>query len=208
LDREERIPAKGINALFQAIKAGLRNSKANTWTALPATVSTFNSGPVTVAAQPTLQVPIKQPDGTWVDTTLPLCLDCPIMYPGGGGFLFTFPLVPGDEGLLIFASRCIDAWWQNGGVQKQAELRMHDLSDGFFLPTGGMSQPNIPEGVSTTAAELRTKDGKSFVHLEPTLARLSVNNGSTVLDVDDTTKRVNITAMAGLWVNGVQVTIP
>lgn len=167
MDRRERVPTGSLNSTLLAIKAGVRDKQSNIWTALPATVDTFNAAALTVSAQPTVQVPILQPNGTWVDTTISLCLDCPIMYPGGGGFVFTFPLAKGDEGLLVFASRCIDAWWQNGGVQKQAELRMHDLSDGFFIPTGGMSQPNIPTNVSTTSAQMRTKDGSSFVDLNP-----------------------------------------
>jgi hypothetical protein len=174
LDRNERVPTKGFNAGLQAIKAALRDKQANMWTALPATVSSFNAAAVTVQAQPTIQAQIWQPDGTWVDTQLPLCLDCPVMYPGGGGFVFTFPLAAGDEGLLVFASRCIDAWWQNGGIQKQAELRMHDLSDGFFFPTGGMSQPNIPGDISTVSAQLRTKDGTEFIELNPTTHTISL----------------------------------
>lgn len=182
MDRNERISTKGFNADLQAIKAALRDKQANMWTALPATVSAFNSGAVTVSAQPTIQTQIWQPDGTWVDTRMPLCLDCPIMYPGGGGFVFTFPLVKGDEGLLVFASRCIDAWWQQGGIQKQAELRMHDLSDGFFFPTGGMSQPNIPGNISADSAQMRTKDGTEFVDLNPTTHTLTLKALNILLD--------------------------
>lgn len=174
MDRNERISTKGFNADLQAHKASVRDNQANMWTALPATVDSFNSGAVTCVVQPTIQAQIWQPDGTWVDTTMPLCLDCPVMYPGGGGFVFTFPLAKGDEGLLIFSARCIDAWWQNGGIQKQAELRMHDLSDGFFLPTGGMSQPNIPDNISADSAQMRTKDGTSFIDLNPTTQTITL----------------------------------
>lgn len=167
MDRTERIPVKGLNAELVGVRAALDQRQANIWTALPATVSSFNAGKATVEAQPTIQAQILQPDGTWVDTTLPLCLDCPVMFPGCSGFTFTFPLAAGDEGLLIFASRCIDAWWQSGGVQKQAELRMHDLSDGFFLPTGGMSNPKVPANISTTAAQLRASDGNTYLEIAP-----------------------------------------
>ena len=39
----------------------------------------------------------------------------------------------GDECLVIFSERCIDAWWALGGVQPLAELRAHDYSDGFAI---------------------------------------------------------------------------
>ena len=174
MDRNERIPSGKTNGLLVALRAALDDKQANIWTALPATVSSFNVAKVTVEAQPTIQAQIRQPNGTLVDTTLPLCVDCPVLFPGGGGFVFTFPLAKGDEGLLIFASRCIDNWWQSGGVGKQAELRMHDLSDGFFLPTGGMSQPNIPGNISTDSAQMRTKDGTELIDLNPTTHTLTL----------------------------------
>ena len=64
----------------------------------------------------------------------------PVVFPGGGGFALTFPVAAGDECLVVFASRCIDAWWQSGGVGEPMEPRMHDLSDGFAL-IGVRSQP-------------------------------------------------------------------
>ncbi len=78
----------------------------------------------------------------------------------------TFPLAAGDEVLVHFSARCLDAWWQQGGVQPQAQFRMHDLSDGFVAPKL-YSVPNVPGGISTTAAQLRTKDGTSYIELAP-----------------------------------------
>jgi hypothetical protein len=167
MERSERIPTKGLNSTFLAIKAGLDGRQAKIWTAVPAIVQSFNAEKITVEAQPAIQAQIRQPNGTWVDTNLPLCVDCPVMFPGGGGFQLSFPLAKSDEGLLVFASRCIDAWWQNGGIQKQAELRMHDLSDGFFLPTGGMSNPNVVGNISTENAQLRNKAGTAMLEITP-----------------------------------------
>lgn len=207
-DRRERIKSNSKNALLVAIRAALAAHKAGIWTALPATVAKFNAGAVTVEAQPTIKAQIRQPNGTWVDTQMPLCVDCPIVYPGGGGFVFTFPLTQGDEGVLVFASRCIDAWWQQGGIQKQAELRMHDLSDGFFFPSGGMSQPHIPGGLNMDSAELRTKDGMSVIQLQSGFAKISMNNGQTELNVNNALQEVRVVAAGGFWVNGVQVVVP
>lgn len=75
----------------------------------------------------------------------------------------TFPLAPGDECLVVFASRCIDSWWQLGGVQGQAEFRMHDLSDGFCIP-GPKSQPRKIAVASKT--QLRTNNGGTLIEIE------------------------------------------
>jgi hypothetical protein len=156
-------PRERIRSLYVAIRSLFRAQQADIFTALPATVVKFNTaGELTVSAQPTIKYQQRKPDGTWNPITLPVCIHCPVIFPAGGGFLMSFPLVVGDEGLLVFASRCIDNWWQQGGVQQQAELRMHDISDGFFIP-GCFSQPNTPVGVSTNSVRLQSKDGTKFV---------------------------------------------
>ena len=156
MDPIERI---GRHDEFVATREIARAQLSEVFTALPATVVKFNvPDEVTVSAQATVQYQQRKPDGTWNYLTLPPCIHCPILFPRGGPFVMTFPLAVGDEGLLIFASRCIDNWWLQGGIQKQAELRMHDISDGFFLP-GCFSQPNVPSNISTTDFQLRTLDG-------------------------------------------------
>jgi phage baseplate assembly protein gpV len=91
-------------------------------------------------------------------------VDVPVIFPRGGGCTLTFPVKAGDECLLIFADRCIDFWWQNGGVQKPVDLRMHDLSDAFAI-VGPQSQAQKISGISTSAAQLRTDDGAAFVEV-------------------------------------------
>ena len=76
----------------------------------------------------------------------------------------TFPVKEGDECLLIFADRCIDFWWQSGGVQETVDPRQHDLSDAFAI-VGPQSQAQKISGISTSAAQLRTDDGAAFVEV-------------------------------------------
>jgi phage baseplate assembly protein gpV len=88
------------------------------------------------------------------------------VFPSGGGCTLTFPLQPGDECLVVFASRCIDGWWQSGGSQLPMEPRMHDLSDGFAIP-GPRSKARPLPNVSTSAVQLRSDDGQAYVQLNP-----------------------------------------
>lgn len=128
------------------------------WTALPGIVQSYSAAKRTVSVQPSIQAQVLSSAGVWTNTSLPVLVDCPVVFPGGGGFEFTFPITAGDEGIVIFASRCIDAWWQQGGVQPQAELRMHDLSDGMFLP-GMFSQARLPiPAPSTSVPQIRNSD--------------------------------------------------
>mgnify|MGYP003385658434 CR=1 FL=1 len=147
-----------------ALLYALRGHQAALWTAMPAIVRAVNLTAMTVQAQPTIQARVRAPDQSysWVD--MPVCVDCPIMFPGGGGFTLTFPIAVDDECLLIFANRCIDNWWAYGGLQKQTELRMHDLSDGFAL-VGVRSTPRVLEDVSSSAVELRSDNNTSKIRM-------------------------------------------
>jgi hypothetical protein len=157
--RNERIgdEEEALTSMMEAQQAGL-------WSALPCIVDTVNFEAQTITAQPAIKGKQTLPDGTVQDLQLPLLVDVPIMFPRAGGFALTFPIKKGDECLVVFSSRCIDSWWQTGGVQPQAEERMHDLSDGFcFLaPT---SQPKVLPNVSEDTVQLRDEAGTSFVEI-------------------------------------------
>lgn len=159
MDRRERMndPEEAFRAAFEGLAAGL-------WTALPGIVQTFDAARMTVTAQPAIKGRVKHPDGVIELVDMPLLVDVPLVFPSGGGFTLTFPVAQGDECLVKFADRCIDAWWQSGGTQPPAELRMHDLSDGFAL-VGIRSLPRVLSGVSTTAVQLRDDAGSTLVEV-------------------------------------------
>jgi len=141
--------------------------QANIWTALPGIIQTFDPLKMTCTVQPAIQAVLFDASGTKKHTTLPLLVDCPIQFPSGGNCTITFPINLGDECLIVFSSRCIDAWWQSSGVQPQAELRLHDLSDGFVL-LGFRSVPRVLQNISVTAIQIRSDDGNAFIELNPT----------------------------------------
>lgn len=150
---------------FRAMLRGWQAS--NIWVSLPGYLQTYDAAKLTCQVQPSLKFNIRQPDGTFKLVTLPLLVDVPVIFPHGGGYHLTFPMAQGDEGLVVFANRCMDSWWQSGGIQSQAEFRMNDLSDGFFIP-GPYSQPELPASpASTTNVELRSDDGNTKVSLGP-----------------------------------------
>lgn len=160
LDRRER-----SGELVEAILCAQEGHQATMWTALPAVVQSADLGKQTCVCQPTIKMQAQAPDGSSSWVTMPLLVDVPVQFPRGGGYVLTFPLKAGDEGLVVFASRCIDAWWQSGGVQVQAELRMHDLSDGFFLP-GFSSVPNVTPAVASDGVVLRNVAGDAYVKID------------------------------------------
>jgi hypothetical protein len=166
----ERIPDQE-EALLTFVEGVL----AGVWTAIPAIIQSFDREKMTVVAQPTIQGIRMDKDGTKYFVKLPECLDCPVQFPSGGGFSLTFPVEAGDECLLVFSSRCIDSWWQNGGVQPPAEFRRHNLSDGFAL-LGFRSVPRVIADISQNAAQLRSDGGDVFVEVTEDTAKVSAPN--------------------------------
>jgi len=152
-------PIRWLAVAFNGLQSKL-------WTALPGIIQSFDAVAMTCVVQPAIQALVRDEAGNLSPVNLPLLLDCPVQFPAGGGCTLTFPVKPNDECLVVFASRCIDSWWQSGGIQAQAELRMHDLSDGFAL-LGFRSQPRVIGAVSTNSAQLRSDDGIAFVEINP-----------------------------------------
>ncbi len=157
-----------LNDAEAAITTALDGRQARIWTALPGIVQSVDWDMMTVEVQPAIQGVATNSQGAQSYVNLPKLVDVPICFPSAGGFLLTLPIAADDEVLVIIASRCIDAWWQNGGANNvPLELRMHDLSDGFAIP-GPRSQPNVPSGaISSTNAQLRNDAGTTYVEITP-----------------------------------------
>lgn len=159
-------------------------------TALIATIESVDFDKLTCTAQPVIMAKHQTNDGKINDVALPILLDVPIVFMRGGGCTLTFPIKKGDECLIVFSQRCIDSWWQSGGVQTQAEMRSHDLSDGIAI-VGLFSQVTKISDVSSDAVQLRSDDGKAYVELNPNSHNIKIKTTATV---DVTAKMVNIDA--------------
>lgn len=153
-----------INDTEDTLRLFMESQQSQIWTALPGIVKAVDLTKQTVTVQPSIQGKLKSQEGKQSNVNLPLLVDVPIVWPRAGGFACTLPVQAGDEVLVVFASRCIDSWWQSGGVGAQAEMRMHDLSDGFaiFAPT---SQPKILSDVQTDGIELRNESRDTYIKL-------------------------------------------
>jgi phage baseplate assembly protein gpV len=187
MDRRERMNG----SREEMLRSLLDNLQSSMWTALPGIIQSFDNAAMTCVVQPAIMPRVFNFDlQTWVPVKLPLLLDVPVFFPSGGGFTLTFPLKNGDEGLVVFASRCIDAWWQSGGIQPQLELRFQDLSDGFIFP-GVKSSPKVIPVISTNNVQLRSDDGAAYVEIDP-------DRNINAL----TTAAASVTAPGGITLNG------
>lgn len=153
-----------LNSPEEAQLTAMEGLQSKMWTALPGIVADVDLEAQTCSVQPSIQGVTSDRNNQELDVNLPLLINVPIVWPRAGGFALTMPLAAGDEVLVIFSSRAIDSWWQNGGVGTQVEARMHDLSDGFAIP-GPTSQPKKLANVSATGAQLRNEAGTAYIEI-------------------------------------------
>ena len=118
-------------------------------------------------------------EGDLEDVEIPILPDVPFLVYSGGGYCVTLPIQPGDDCLVVFGDCCMDAWWQNGGVQNQIEKRRHDLSDGFAI-VGFRSQPAVVEGYSSSTAQFRNKAGDAYIEIDGNNINIKAGGNITI----------------------------
>lgn len=149
--------------------------KNNLRCACPGIIQSFDPIEQTVSVQLALRELVLDYNYNKDWKEIPILLDVPIVTPRAGGYCLTMPIKQGDECLVIFADMCIDSWWQSGGIQNQAELRRHDLSDSFAI-LGAWSQPRVIENYSTSSCQIRNEKGTSCIELKDNEINLIANN--------------------------------
>lgn len=168
MDSRERFddPEEALRVAMEGMRSGL-------WTSMPGLIESFNPSALTATVQISIKGVVNGIDGKAQFVNMPLLVDVPVHFPRGGNCTLTFPVSKGDECLVVFAARCIDAWWQSGGVQVPMEPRMHDLSDGFAF-VGFFSQATKIGGVSTASVQLRSNDGTTYIDLNAATQKVKI----------------------------------
>lgn len=164
MDQRER-----QNDFQEALRAAFRGWQSDIWTALPGVIQDYDPARIVCSVQASIKIKVRDSQGNETFQKLPLLINCPVVFPTGGGFTMTFPIHQGDECLVIFACRCIDSWWQSGGIDNQPiELRLHDLSDGFVI-VGPRSQIRLlTPNPSITNVQLRNDTESILIDISST----------------------------------------
>lgn len=154
-----------LNDEQEAFRMAMDGRLSSLWTAIPGIVQKVDYDKRTCEVQPSIQGQIQKPDSSYEYVNLPVLVDVPIIMPSAGGFTLSLPIKPNDEVLVVFASRCIDSWWQSGNIGQPMELRMHDLSDGFALP----GPRSVPKSTPLHAENVRltSDDNETYIEITP-----------------------------------------
>ncbi|WP_314143292.1 Gp138 family membrane-puncturing spike protein [Buttiauxella noackiae] len=189
--------------LAETLQSERETTKNQIRVAMPGIVQSFDPSTVTAVVQPAIRYVENDNDGNRVTQNYPLLVDVPVVFPRGGGCTLTFPVKDGDECLVIFSDRCIDFWWQSGGVQEPVDDRLHDLSDAFCI-VGPQSQAKKIGSISTGATQLRSDDGSTYFELNPTTQKIKIvapGGLDVVAPLADFSEKVTINGLL-TWMGG------
>ena len=143
------------------IQQVIDNSLKDLHTVIPGKIERFDSDTQLAQIKPL----IKRRFVNNQEVELPLCINCPVMFPRAGGFVMTFPVKVGDECLVVFSERSLDTWLQSAGVQPPLDTRRHSLSDAIAI-LGLYSQPNKLGSFHNTGVEIKNDAGTTYFRLD------------------------------------------
>lgn len=106
-------------------------------TAFPGRVQSYDPDLQVADVVPLIRKQVPQPDGAYVMEDLPVLPCTPVCFPRMGTWFLSFPIAPGDTGLVIVCSGAIGHWRVgDGDVTDPGDLRRNHLAHSIFLPMG------------------------------------------------------------------------
>lgn len=161
--------------LAQVVNRATERALCNARTALPGRVERYDAAAGVVDVKPLLFDTIEADDGTETPTPLQVIANVPIVFPGAGSFVLTFPVQRGDFVLLVFADRSLDRWTGTSGADVDpVDPRRHNLSDAIAIP--GLRPRAWSNAAGNTDHATIGQDGGLRVHLKP--ATVEVGDGA------------------------------
>lgn len=148
-------------SLADVVKAGIARRFSDLFIATPARVESYDSVKQKAVVQPLIKrsVPNETDDGAMA---LPDVInDVPVVFPGAGGYSFTFPVAKGDIVLLVFADQSLDVWLSSGKEVDPKDDRRCDVNDAIAIP-GLRSFANPVSNPPSDAACVTVPGGKEL----------------------------------------------
>ena len=160
--------------LTELIKQSFTEMMKDVATSIPGHILSFD--PTTQLAQ--IQIGIVRKDIKGKSFDPPPLIEVPV-YFAGGSFIVEHQIDANDEGIILFSQRCIDGWFDTGGIAENPILRLHDYSDAMFLP-GLRSQVNKISSFANDGIRIRNADATHYIWLKNDGTIETKNDNSTM----------------------------
>lgn len=139
--------------LTETLEAAVDEAIGDIYSMLPGKIELYDPILQKANVKPLIKRRFVGQDGNEDADVLPVLMDVPILFPRGGGYFLTFPLVPGDNVTLLFADRSIDDFLYGDGVidTDPKDLRKYDITDAVAIPAFYPFVKNIKNVVASGA---------------------------------------------------------
>jgi hypothetical protein len=171
----------GIARVFESLLSDVH-------TCLVGQVTAFDATEQTVSVQPVLK---RKFEGLDDPVSLPVIEDVPVVYLGSGDLWITVPVEVDSYVLLVVCERSIANWLDRGGIVDPERSRKFDLSDAIAIPGINPSPDKLTNGVTTSAIELRTRDGKTFIRVKDAEITLQQDQSKSIISMNSTRVLIN-----------------
>lgn len=155
---------------------------------LPAIVIAYDRTTNRATVQP--QVMMGTTDGQKVSRAQ--VASVPVLNIGGGGFLLSFPIQPGDLGWVKASDRDISLFLQGMKEEWPHTKRMHSFQDGLFIPDA--MRAFTVDGDDVERVVLQTTDGLTRVAIGDGIVRVVTPGDVEIESATLTHNGVNIGA--------------
>lgn len=113
-------------------------------TAIPGVIVSYDSTKQAADILPVVRRALTDENDKIVHEDLPIVPNVPILFPSGGGYSVTWPLVKGDPVDLIVQTYAFAQWRQANEVSDPGDLRLHSLGNCMAIPGGRPNATLIP----------------------------------------------------------------
>lgn len=162
--------------MAEVIRSAIESNRSDIHTAIPACVMSYDAATQTADIKPEIKRVIRTRLGEPVEEALPVIPAVPVVFPGSGEFFMSFPVQPGDTGMLIFCERNIDRWRETEGDVNPGDQRAHGLAGATFHPGLRRTANALADANGSNMAFGR--DGGFVVHVT-TMDDIELPAGST-----------------------------
>lgn len=166
--------------LSEVFQTAIDSALDSVHTAIPAKVTRYNASKQQADVQPLIKQAYEDEFGDRQVASLPVVTNCPVQFPGGGGFTLIYPLSEGDTGLLVFSQASIDKWLSTGGTVDPDIDHRHALTDGIFIP--GVNPFSSPRSDGPSDKMIVGRDNNSVqIQIGPFAIKLGQNATDAVI---------------------------
>lgn len=125
----------------------------------------------------------------------------PVLNIGGGGFLLSFPIEPGDLGWIKASDRDYSLFMQGFTEEWPNTRRMHSFQDSVFIPH--VMRPWTLDGDDIDSAVLQSADGTVRIAISP--ANVTITAPTVIIDTTTMQVLGDIEASGDVTASGISL---